>query len=464
MTDWFKTLMSSFERAVQNSGANQRPQEQQAHEAAREGRSVSGFAGVAAALGHVAANASSTNNERLREFPFKGRQGGCDVFVERDRPDGEPIRLRVHSLIYVYSDVVPNALLVRMTAKIQAQINNYWNNRIPVTRTLSLNSLVGGTLAFSYDGLPTLGIAASGDPGADGAVLAAQWRADPRYDAIGNAEVDIANGALRVTFIDDAPRVFADASTGDAGVAETLSPVDPDSLPVGTYFKAQYQKELRAAGAFATGPGDAPQPARVPVDLVFEFEAKPYTFAAELDSAARTREMNRIREEELAAARNVLWVHLNDNDDQAVMTSWASGGLGSFRVNAWPGEYAHETGHFMGHWMPPTGSVFPVDGEHAPFDDWPPNTLMGSASSKSFRRVDQSEVDRLNFSEGLAGRPVLPRGFPGSILREPILNERKTVGHFISATKPDGTFAVNEVIYLDMNNFVSAKPEWRPGD
>ena len=66
MSDWLQTLMSGFDRAVQNAGANQRPQEQQAQETVTAGQSLSGIAGVAAALGSVAANAGSTNTQDLR--------------------------------------------------------------------------------------------------------------------------------------------------------------------------------------------------------------------------------------------------------------------------------------------------------------------------------------------------------------------------------------------------------------
>ncbi|HLT40927.1 MAG TPA: hypothetical protein VK034_31835, partial [Enhygromyxa sp.] len=208
MTDWFKSLLSGFGRAVQFSGANQNRQEQRAEQAMRGGRSNSGLTGVAAALGNVAANASSNNTEQLvaHRFPVKFRQGGCDVFLERD-PQEQPTRLRVKSFIYVYSDVVSEPLLERKAAKIQAQINNYWNNRIPPTRTLTLSSVAGETLAFSYASLPPLSVAATGNPAADAAALALQWRSDPGYDAIGNAEV--AEGTLLVTFIDAATRVFA---------------------------------------------------------------------------------------------------------------------------------------------------------------------------------------------------------------------------------------------------------------
>jgi hypothetical protein len=73
MTDWFQTLMSGFARAVQSAGANQRQQEQQAQEASSSGESMFGLAGVAAALGNVAANASSTNTEQLRPETIGGR-------------------------------------------------------------------------------------------------------------------------------------------------------------------------------------------------------------------------------------------------------------------------------------------------------------------------------------------------------------------------------------------------------
>jgi hypothetical protein len=459
MTDWFRTLMSGFGRVVQSTGANQSRQEQQAEDASRSGRSMSGSGGVAAALGSVAANLSSNNTELLvsHEFPVKFRQGGCDVFIERDQNE-EPIRLRVKSLIYVYSDVVSSALLERKTAKIQAQINNYWNNRIPVTRTLTLTPTPGGTLAFSYDDLPVLSVGATGIASVDAMAFRAQWLADPDYDPIGHVEVD-ANGVLLVTFIDATARVFTDASTNGASISELVPTPDPDAVPVGTHFKAAYEREWRAMGEI--GDKYAPPRPHPDIDIVFEFEAKSYTFASPLSPAGRTEEMNRLRDAALREGRNLLWIHLNDNDDQNVMTSWASGGLGSFRVNAWPGEYAHEAGHFMGHWTPrdPVSGAFDPAGEHSTF-----NSLMGRTASKSLRRVDQFEVDCLNFSRGLGGTPSGTNSFPGTILRERLLNERKTVGHTISAQIAPRTFVRDQVIYLDMSNFATAKPEWIPGD
>src|SRR5690606_9772149 len=201
----------------------------------------------------------------------------------------QPTRLRVKSFIYVYSDVVSEPLLERKAAKIQAQINNYWNNRIPPTRTLTLSSVAGETLAFSYASLPPLSVAATGNPAADAAALALQWRSDPGYDAIGNAEA--ADGTSLVTFIDAATRVFADAPTNDAEIVESIPPADSS---VGTYFTAPWESEWRAMGEI--GDKYAPPRPHAPVDIVFEVEAEAYTFAADLDANARTREMNRLRE------------------------------------------------------------------------------------------------------------------------------------------------------------------------
>jgi hypothetical protein len=87
--------------------------------------------------------------------------------------------------------------------------------------------------------------------------------------------------------------------------------------------------------------------------------------------------------------------------------------------------------------------------------------IMGSRSSKSFRRVEQADIDCLNFASGLGG---IPTRFPGSVLREKLANERKTVGHLISAQLPDRSFVRDQVIYLDMSNFATAKPVWNLGD
>jgi hypothetical protein len=150
MTDWFQTLMSGFGRVVQSTGANQSQQEQQAEDASRSGQSMSGFGGVAAALGNVAANLSSNNTEQLRPMTISG------PFNEAAVPDTAFVVLQagVHTPIgattgvpAIVARLVPGRVYeTNVGERFWADANNRYSNNVAVVYWT-------GT---AYDFLPTI--------------------------------------------------------------------------------------------------------------------------------------------------------------------------------------------------------------------------------------------------------------------------------------------------------------------